>query len=96
MKPSFAEYILGYAAGVFMLALVFHSSLGLPNYLGDVFLMAFAVCLFLFWRAFYRRAQAHPGTLPPYSDILNRWMLPVIAIGFLCGVAAFCFEIFYR
>jgi len=96
MRPSLAEYILTYAACALMLAMVFHGSFGLPNYLGDVFLMASMVCFFFFWRAFYRRAQAHPGTLPPYSDTLNRWIVPVIAIAFIGGLAALILEMFHE
>jgi hypothetical protein len=96
MKPSFVEYVLAYAASALMLAMVFHGSFGLPNYLGDFFLMASMVCFFFFWRALYRRAQAYPGTLPPYSDTLNRWIVPVIVIAFMGGLAAFILEILHQ
>ena len=65
MKPSFAEYILAYAASGFMLAMVFHGSLGLPTYFGSLFLIASMVRFFLFWRSWYPRAHAHPGVVPP-------------------------------
>jgi hypothetical protein len=79
-----------------MIAMVFHGSFGLPNYFGDVFLMALMMFFFFFWRAFYRRAKVHPGMLPPYSDTLNRWIVPVIVIAFIGGLAALILEIFRR
>ena len=96
MKPSFAEYILAYAASGFMLAMAFHGWLGLPSYFGSLFLIASMVCFFLFWRSWYRRAQTHPAELPPYTDTLNRWMVPLIAVAVVCAVVALFFEIFER
>jgi len=74
--------------------MVFHSSLGLPSYFAGLFLMATAVCLFFFWRALSRRAETDSSAVPLYSDTLNRWIIPLIAIGFVGGFAAFILELF--
>jgi hypothetical protein len=96
VKRSIAEYILAYAASGFLLAMVFHHTLGLPNYSGSLFLMASMACFFVFLRLWQRRARTHPVATEPDIDALSRWIVPLIAIAGLCAAASLLFEIFKR
>ena len=96
MRPTLAEAVLAYTTCASILTMVFHGTLGVPSYLADLFLMAGVLCFFFCWRSFYRRAQSHPGALPPHSDILNRWMLPFVGVALVCGTVALLLEIFHK
>jgi peptidoglycan biosynthesis protein MviN/MurJ (putative lipid II flippase) len=96
MKPSPVEYILMYVGSGFILATVFHGSLGLPNYFASLFLIAAMVCFLFHWRFRYRRAQIHPAGDTPYIGTLNRWVIPVVVLVIAGAVVAFFFEIFQR
>jgi hypothetical protein len=85
-----------YATSGFMLATVFHGSIGLPDYFASLFLIATIVCFWFYWRLRYRRAQIHPAGDTPCIGTLNRWVIPVVGFVIIGAVVAFLLEIFHR
>ena len=96
VKSSLAEVVLAYSTCGFVLAMVFHRSLGLPDYSDSLLIVASIICLFLFLRLHARRIEAETGVPWQHADSVNRWIMPLMAIGVLCAVVALLFEIFHR
>jgi hypothetical protein len=76
-----------------MLAMVFHGTLGLPNYFGSLFLIGSMVCLFLFLRTREHRIEAETGAPWPQATAVHRWLLPLMAIAVLCALVALLLDV---
>ena len=79
-----------------MLAILFHGSVGLPNYFVSLFLIAAMVCFLFYWRLRYRRAQLRPAGDTPYIGTLNRWVIPAVVLVIVLAVVGFFLLIFQR